>query len=70
MRAASLALLSTSLLLVGGAVAGPHGGSHSKSAECTNVDASIVAHSGQPVGSEIKNGNSESAHRTAHPDSC
>lgn len=57
MRGASFSLLSATLLLVGGAVAGSHG----KSAECSAVDASIVANSGQPVGSEVKNGNGKSA---------
>lgn len=54
MRAPSFSLLSSTLLLVGGAVAG----CNRKQAEC--LDASLVAHSGQPVGTELKHGNRES----------
>lgn len=53
MRSPSFSLVSTALLLVGGAVAGCHG----KPANC--LDASIVAHSGTPVGKEVKNGDGE-----------
>ena len=48
-------ILSSALLLVGGAVAGCQG----KPSTCQTLDASIVAHTGQPVGQEVKNGNSE-----------
>ena len=62
MRAPSFSLLSATLLLVEGAAAGFYG----KSAECSALDASIVANSGQPVGSEVKNGNGKSARNPAH----
>ncbi|KAK3898508.1 protein AIM2 [Staphylotrichum tortipilum] len=52
MRSPTFSLVSTALLLVGGAVASCHG----KPAACQTLDASIVAHSGTPVGKEVKNG--------------
>ncbi|KAK3295414.1 dienelactone hydrolase family-domain-containing protein [Chaetomium fimeti] len=42
-------VLSSALLLAGGAVAGCNG----KSDACVNPDASIVAHTGEPVGEEV-----------------
>ena len=54
MRTPSFSLLSSALLLVGGAVAGCNG---KQAASC--VDASIVALSGTPVGTEVKHGNGE-----------
>ncbi|KAK4034413.1 dienelactone hydrolase family-domain-containing protein, partial [Parachaetomium inaequale] len=46
-------VLSSALLLVGGAVAGCHG----QLSTCQTLDASIVAHTGQPVGQEVKHDN-------------
>ena len=54
MIAASLSLLSSALLLAGGAVAGRN----AKQAKC--LDGSFVAHSGTPIGTEVKHGNRES----------
>ncbi|KAK4123122.1 alpha/beta-hydrolase [Parathielavia appendiculata] len=51
MRVPSFSILSTALLLVGGSVAGCYG----KPSTC--LDASIVAHTGTPVGKEVKHGN-------------
>jgi hypothetical protein len=51
----SLSLLSTALLLIGGAVARCHG----KPTDCEVVDGSIVAHTGEPVGREVTHENSE-----------
>ncbi|KAJ4303972.1 hypothetical protein N0V88_001574 [Collariella sp. IMI 366227] len=50
MRTPSFSLLSSVLLLIGGAVAGCQG----KPTQCQPLDASIVAHSGKPVGQEVK----------------
>ncbi|KAK4153580.1 protein AIM2 [Chaetomidium leptoderma] len=47
---ASFSLLSFALLLVGGAVAGCDG----KPQDCQTPDASLVAHSGKPQGTEVK----------------
>jgi hypothetical protein len=55
MRAPSFSILSTALLLAGGAVAGCHGTPTS----CQGLDASIVAHTGTPVGKEVTYNNSE-----------
>lgn len=60
MRAFSLSLLYTGLLVVGAAVFGCHG----KSSDC--VDASIIAHTGEPLGTEIRYSNGES--RTLLPE--
>ncbi|KAK4244226.1 dienelactone hydrolase family-domain-containing protein [Corynascus novoguineensis] len=51
MRAFSLSLLYTGLLVVGEAVSGCHG----KSSDC--VDASIIAHTGEPLGKEVQYSN-------------
>lgn len=59
MRGPSFPLLSTAVLLIGVAVAGSHG----KPAACQTLDASIVAHSGQPVGKEIQHDGSKSGRR-------
>jgi hypothetical protein len=55
MRAPSFSILTTALLLAGGAVAGCHGTPTS----CQGLDASIVAHTGTPVGKEVTYNNSE-----------
>ncbi|KAK3302610.1 dienelactone hydrolase family-domain-containing protein [Chaetomium strumarium] len=49
MRASSSSVLTTALLLFGGAIAGCSG----KPSSSSCLDASIVAHSGQPVGKEV-----------------
>ncbi|KAK4099018.1 alpha/beta-hydrolase [Parathielavia hyrcaniae] len=51
MHVPSVSILSTALLLAGGAVARRYG----KPSTC--LDSSIVAHSGTPVGKEVKHGN-------------
>ncbi len=55
MRTPSFSLLSSALLLIGGAVAGRNG----KQADDSCLDASFVALSGKPVGTEVKHGNRE-----------
>ncbi len=55
MRTPSFSLLSSALLLVGGAVAGCNG----KQADDSCLDASFVALSGNPAGTEVKHGNGQ-----------